>query len=70
MEKLIDIFFADFLRENCPDKFGRLKYTKAVRTIDGGKVVLEIDWHIPYEASISDHFDLIEVLAWIYSKQK
>ena len=69
MKKLTQIFLNDFLKENCPDYFGNYEFTHQIIEGSDGEVVLQIRWQIPYERPIYDTFDLINILAWIYSKK-
>lgn len=70
MERLTQILLNDFLKENCPDKFGKYKFTHQVLDRGDGEVILKIRWKIPDERPIYSGFDLMYILAWIYSKQK
>ena len=69
MEKLIKVLIADFLKENYPDKFGKLEYSARIEVSPQGFNDLVVYWEIPYTSPIEEAFSLIEVLAWIYSKQ-
>ena len=70
MGNLVEIFLVDFLKEVCPDYFGKHDFTYQILDRGDGDLILKITWDFTHKNGLYSGFGLIEVLAWIYSKQQ